>query len=441
MDLTLIKNNTVKKILEFSIPSIIAMLLTSLITIADGYFVGNYVGKEGLAAINLGLPVLYFYLAVGLMLSVGGIAISGMALGAGELKKCKEVFNQTILTTLVMTIFISVVEFFLFTPLMQLLHVNEEVGRYFVDYYKIMLFTFPLMVLNSAFGMFIRGEGAPQFVMLINIGNVILNIVLDALFVKIFDFGIRGIAAASLISVIIGTLVSILFFVKKAKVYRFGKFRFSVDVLKDTVLNGGSEFIGEMSMCISMYMYNWIIMREVGVDGVAAFTIVGYLSYVFSMIVIGFGQGLSPLVSFAYGAGETMLAVKIRKQTNRFVFAVGVVAAVILLFTGNMYANLFGNNGTVNEMAGSGIRIFVISFLFSGINTICSMYFTSIGRAKESAVISAARGLVILLICIFTLPPLLGMTGVWLVAPVTELLTVLISGYFILKSKNVLIRS
>lgn len=377
MDITLIKSNTVKKILEFSIPSIIAMLLTSLITIVDGYFVGNYIGKEGLAAINLGLPVLYFYLAIGLMLSVGGIAISGMALGAGELKKCKSVFNQTMLTTLLTTVVISIIVFLLFAPVMNLLHVSEEVVGYFENYYKIMLLTFPLMVLNSAFGMFIRGEGVPQLVMLINIGNIILNIVLDYLFVKVFDFGITGIAIASLLSVVIGTIASILFFVKKAKIYRFGSFAFSGETLKCMILNGGSEFIGEMSMCISMYVYNWMIMKEIGVDG--------------------------------------------------------ALAVVLLLFAGESYANVFGDNGTVNEMASQGIRIFVLSFLFSGINTICSMYFTSIGKAKESAVISAARGLVILLICIFTLPPLLGMTGVWLAAPMTELITVLISVYYLKK--------
>ncbi len=436
MELNQIKQNTTKSILMFSIPSIIAMILTSMITIVDGYFVGNYVGKEGLAAINLGLPVLYFYLAVGLMLSVGGIAIAGMSLGSKDFVKCKNVFNQTTVMTLLVSVLISIVVFLFFNPVMTLLHASGQVAEYFKSYYMIMLITFPFMVLNSSLGMFIRGEGNPQFVMMINVGNVICNIVLDYFFIHMTKLGIAGIAAASLISVILGTFCSVLFFLKKAKVYRFGRFTYSVDVAKQIFLNGSSEFIGEMSMCISMYAYNWVILKYVGVDGIAAFTIVGYLSYIFSMVVLGFGQGMSPLVSFTYGAKDFTLVKKLRKQTNLFVLFTGIAFILILLFAANWYSSLFVNSETVSAMAQSGIRIFVVSFLFSGVNTICSMYFTSIGKAKESAVISASRGLVLLLICIFTLPLLLGMTGVWLVAPLTEAVTLLIAVMYLYRNKK-----
>ncbi|MBU5439858.1 hypothetical protein KQI42_17725 [Tissierella sp. MSJ-40] len=437
MNLESIQNNKIKTILQFSIPSIIAMMLTSLITVTDGFFIGNYVGKEGLAAVNLGLPIVYLYLAVGLMVSVGGVAIAGMALGGGNIKKCNSVFNQTMCTAMVSAVLLSVIMWLCLDPMLHILNADAQVAGSFKDYYGIMLLELPIMVINASFGMFIRGEGKPQYFMQVNILNVLLNILLDYLFVRWFSWGIKGIAIASLLAGIVTLLCILYFFIKKSSVYKFRRFDFSGEVLGNTLLNGSSEFIGEMSLSISMFAYNYVILKNIGIDGVTAFTIVGYIAYIFSMVIIGFGQGASPLISFAYGANEHLLATSLRKITNFMVLISGVVVLSLVLVGSGWYSSLFVKSEVVEQMVHSGGIIYAVSFLFSGINTISSFYFTSIGRAKESAIISSARGLVILLICIFTLPPLFGMTGVWLVAPITEVLTLLLSLFFIGKeSKN-----
>lgn len=431
MNLENIKNNISKEILRFSIPSIIAMVLTSLITITDGFFTGNYVGKEGLAAINLGLPIVYLYLGLGLMISVGGSVIAGIALGADKKEKYNQVFNQTMVTTLIITVLVSLILFLFFDPITSLLQVKGKVLGYFKDYYYVMLFGLTIMVINNSLGMFIRGEGNPQYFMKITVWNVVINCILDYLFVSKFHLGVFGVAIASLSSSLICLLFLLFYFIKRSKVYKFGRFAFDKVSLRDTILNGSSEFIGEMSMVITMFAYNLVIMKQIGIDGITAFTIVGYLSYIFTMILTGFGQGACPLISFTYGAKHEKLSRRIRKKTNQFVFCIGVVVIFIMLFSSNWYSTLFVQNEAVQEMVSSGIWIFMISFLFSGINTITSFYFTAIGKAKESAIISFMRGLVILLICICILPVLFKMTGVWLVAPMTEISTLLISLYFI----------
>lgn len=436
MDLEQIRKNENGMILQFAIPSIIAMVLTAMITVVDGFFVGNYVGKEGMAAVNLGLPIVYLFLAVGLMIAVGGMAIAGRKLGAGEIKMCNDVFNQTMLTTVLISVLLSVIVFLGFEPFLYILHAKGQVVVYFKEYYTILLFELPIMVINSSFGMFIRGEGNPQYFMKVNIITVLLNVILDYIFAAKLGMGVSGIAAASLLAAIVTFVVTIYFFAKKSKVYKIQKFVYRNEVLKEILLNGSSEFIGEMSMCISMFAYNFVIMRQIGVDGVTAFTIVGYISYVFSMIVIGFGQGASPLISFTYGANDVVLAKEIRKRTNLFVFGVGVLTIVILLFGMGWYSTLFVKSEIVQEMVCAGIKIYMISFLISGINVITSFYFTSIGKAKESAVISSSRGLVVLLICILVLPRLFGMTGVWLAAPVTEAVTLLLSVRYISKDSK-----
>lgn len=439
MNLESIKKKTVQMILQFSIPSIIAMVLTSLITIVDGFFIGNYIGKEGLAAVNLGLPILYVYLAIGIMFGVGGIAIAGMALGAQDIKKSNDVFNQTVVSTIIVSVLISLLVCAFFRPIMSIINMDAQVASCFYKYYSIMVFAYPVMIVNSALGMFIRGEGKPQLFMMINIVTVICNVVLDYLSIRWLGLGIEGIAAASLISVTIGLVCMVMFFLKRSDVYKFRNFEFSKIVLRDTVLNGSSEFIGQLSMSISMFAYNWVILRTAGVPGVAAFTIVGYMAYLFGMIIIGFGQGASPLISFSYGAGEFELSQTIRKKTNLFVFLAGVVTMIVMLIASDLYSGVFVSSESVETLIHSGICIFVFSFLFSGINTITSFYFTSIGKAKESALISSSRGLVILLICIFTLPSLFGMTGVWLVAPVTEAFTIVLSFILIRQNENCLL--
>lgn len=431
MDLIEIKENKTKKILQFSIPAIISMVLTAFITVADGFFMGNYVGVEGIAAVNLGLPIVYLYLGIGLMISIGGVAIAGMALGSGDRACCQQVFRQTIATTAVCSLALSGIMGACFSPMLSVLQAKGQVIRYFREYYPVMLLEFPVMVVNSSFGMFIRGEGRPEFYLKITIVNVLLNVVLDGIFAGPLSLGAAGIAWASLISALVSLAWILWYFWKRAKIYHLGRFRFSLKVCVQGILNGSSEFIGEMSTAIAMFAYNFVIMRRAGADGVTAFTIVGYVSYVFSMVIIGFGQGASPLISFCYGAEEKRLAAEIRRRAAQYVFFAGAAVFLVMALISDWYGSLFVRSESVKALVESGIRIFMVSFFFSGINSIASFYFTATGRAFASAMISFSRGLVVLLACIFVLPVLFGMTGIWLAAPVTEMITLGITGYFL----------
>ena len=139
MQLEEIRKNPAKKILQFSVPAIISMVLTALITVADGFFMGNYVGKEGIAAVNLGLPMIYLYLGVGLMISIGGVAAAGMALGSGDTDFANQVFRQTITTTVIVSGLISIILVFCFSPMLSVLRADEITKGYFREYYRIML--------------------------------------------------------------------------------------------------------------------------------------------------------------------------------------------------------------------------------------------------------------------------------------------------------------
>ena len=436
MEIKGIKENKLKTILQFSIPSIIAMLLQTAITITDGYFTGNYVGENALAAINLGLPILYFYLGVGLCVGVGGTVICGRLLGARDKNKADQVFSQTVVTAGAICILTSIAVFLLFSPILKVLRADGELSVYFTQYYRIMLFTYPLMVMGTILGMFIRVDGKPQLCMLVSMISCILNAVLDYIMVGRLSMGVQGSAIASLIVQAIGVIAQLMYFIDPSRSIGFRRFRFDVVVNQETFFNGSSEFIGEMASAVSMFAFNYVLMKYVGAEGVAAFTILGFAVYGYSMIAIGFGQGLTPLVSVCWGAEEQKTAMELRRLTNRILFAIGALFAVFFFIFGKRYAGMFGCGDKVANMVSTGFRFYAVTFLFMGYDVINSMYFTSCADARSSALISSLRGIVLLLGFTFLFSALWGMTGVWLAAPVTEVLTAIVSVWLITKQKK-----
>lgn len=438
MDMNQIKENKLKTILRFSIPSIIAMLLETVITITDGYFTGNYVGEDALAAINLGLPILYFYLGVGLCIGVGGTVICGRLLGAKDERKASEVFSQTIVTAAVICILVSLVISGLFTPILKVLRADGNLSAYFTGYYRIMLFNYPLMVIGTIFGMFIRVDGKPQVCMLVSIISCILNAILDDILVGRLAMGVQGSAIASLIVQVIAVIVQFIYFIRLSVGIRFRHYRFDRAVNKETIFNGSSEFIGEMASAISMFAFNYVLMKYVGAEGVAAFTILGFTVYGYSMIAIGFGQGLTTLVSVCWGAKEQKTAMQLRILTNKILFGIGALFAVCFFVLGRRYAGMFGCSSSVADMVSAGFRFYAVTFLIMGYDVINSMYFTSCGDALSSALISSLRGMILLLSFTFIFPAIWGMTGVWMAAPATEALTAIVSAWLITKQKKMM---
>ncbi|MBE6015655.1 MAG: MATE family efflux transporter [Lachnospiraceae bacterium] len=436
MNVEQIKQNKLKMILQFSIPSIIAMLLETVITMTDGFFTGNFVGENALAAINLGLPILYLYLGIGLCVGVGGTVISGRLLGAGDNKKAGEVFSQTMVTSLVACVIISVAVLALFGPIQGLLKADGALSGYFKDYYMVMLFDYPLMVLFTVFGMFVRIDGKPQLCMGVGIIGCLLNAVLDYVFVALLGMGVFGSAIGSLIVEVVKVTIMAVYFLRGAQRIKYTRFSFDGNVNKETLLNGSSEFIGEMSSAISMFAFNYVLMKYAGAEGVAAFTLLGYVVYGYSMVCVGFGQGLAPLVSFLIGANERMTAVEIRKTINKILFVLGTIIAAVFIIFGRFYAGFFGCGENVVEMAATGFMFYALTFVFMGYDVINSMYFTSCGDAKSSALISALRGIVLLLTFTLVLPMIFGINGIWMAGPATEIITSIVSLGLIIRQRN-----
>lgn len=436
MEMREIKEKKGKTILRFSVPSIIAMLLQTVITMTDGYFTGNYVDEHALAAINLGLPILYVFLGIGLCIGVGGTVICGIRLGAEDKDKACAVFSQTMVTAAAVCVLMSLAAALLFSPILRALRADGVLSVFFTQYYRIMLFTYPLMVLGTILGMFIRMDGKPQVCMMVSIASCVLNLGLDYLLVDRLAWGVQGSAIASLAVQAMAVAVQAVYFLRSPRSIRFQRFRFDRAVICETILNGSSEWIGEMASAISMFTFNYVLMKYVGAEGVAAFTILGFAVYGYSMIAIGFGQGLTSLVSVCWGAQEWKTAGDLRKITNQILFGIGAAFALCFVVWGGRYAGAFGCSSDVAEMVSEGFRFYAVTFLIMGYDVINSMYFTSCGDALSSAIISSLRGIVLLLAFLLIFPAIWGMTGVWMAAPATEAVTAMVSAVLIGRQKR-----
>lgn len=316
------------------------------------------------------MPILYFYLAIGLCVGVGGSVINGRLLGGREKQKASEVFTQTVITLAVICTVISFAVFCFFTPIQGIFKADGVLSEYFAEYYRIMLSAYPLMVTGTTLGMFLRAAGKPQICMGISVIGCILNIILDFVFVAMMGLGVQGSAIGTLMTQLITVVFSAVCFLKPDSAVRFCRFTFDGRVLKETILNGSSEFIGEMASLISMYIYNYVLMKYVGAQGVAAFTILGFVVYGYSMICIGFGQGIVPLVSVCMGAGEMKLAMNIRKTVNQLLFIFGILIAGSFFMAGRTYAGMFGCSSLVADMVSAGFRIYAVTFPVMGYNVV-----------------------------------------------------------------------
>ncbi|WDV45179.1 MATE family efflux transporter [Clostridiaceae bacterium M8S5] len=436
MNLEEIKKNTIKSILKYSIPATIAMVLSSFVTIVDGYFVSTIINKDALAAMNLGLPILYVFLAVSIMIGVGGVSIAGRRLGEKRINKSINGFNQTLVTGILAFIILATIFTIILRPILNHVGIDISTKNTMLAYYNIMLWVYPFMMLNIILGMFLRGEGKHSLFMISTIITTILNIILDYLFIDVLRLGVSGAAYASGIAVVLGTFIMVGYFISKKTLFSFGRYKFDKKDLKQTITNGGSEFIGQLSLSITMFFLNLVVIKRMGLIGVAGMTIIGYSRYIYNMIVIGFGQGISPMISYSYGAKDYKICDKLRQYTSKLVLGLGVLFYILLNVCGKYYAGLFTRDIELVTLVIYGLRIFSFSFIATGYNVITSFYFTGIGYAKESAIISSFRGLILLLINICVLPVIFGDTGIWLIAPVTEIGTLLIV-FYLLKNRNV----
>ncbi|OQY42603.1 MAG: hypothetical protein B6227_01705 [Fusobacteriia bacterium 4572_74] len=429
------KKNIKKLFLKYTIPGIIGMMVTSLYVVVDGIFIGKAVGSNGLAAVNMVEAVISFSFALNIMIATGSSTIIAIKMGEKKNHEASKVFTFFVLMLILVA---GGVSFFF-------LKFSEQTASFLgatgilkimvIEYMKIIMY-FNIFFMGTYFlEIFVRTNGRPTYSMSALIIGGVLNIILDYIFVIYLGYGLKGAAYATGISQVVASTILIIDFFRNDSQLKFVKPDFSINLLMRGIANGCSEFVSEISLGFIIFIFNLVIIKEIGNIGVSAFSIINYINTVVFAILLGVSQGIQPIISYSLGADEKYVIRGIFNLAIKTVFIIGIVAFTSMFIFNEKIIGTFSDNKELLTFTSKAAKIYCFAYFFNGINMVMSAYFTAIDNAKLSALISALRGIIFVTIGITIFPMIWGIDGIWFTMPIAEVLTALIGYKFIKRCK------
>lgn len=438
MNQSLERKITITSLLRFTCPSIIMMIVLSLYTIVDGIFVSRLLGTDAFSAVNIVYPLLGIVIALGTMFGTGTTAIISKKMGEGKRTEANQNVTFVIVFTIIVGILIAVVSFAFLKDILYLLGANDAVYEYCHAYAMPLIFFLPANILQVQFQTLFVAAGKPGLGLTVTIAGGIANIILDYLFIAVFNMGIAGAAVATGIGYAIAAVYGLCYFTwSKKGNFHFVRPKADWHMLWNAMTNGSSEMVSNLSGSITTILFNIMMMHFIGQDGVAAIAILLYLDFVLIAVNLGYSMGVAPLFSYNYGSGNTDKIKKLYRYSVYICIIVGVImTGGTLLFAHQLTAVFAGKGTAVYELATTGLRIYAFGYLFKGYNVFASALFTAFGNGKISAVLSFMRTLVFLVVTLVVFALIWGVNGIWSASPAAELLALAVSIYYTVKYRK-----
>ena len=412
--------------LKSLLPSVLTMIFLSFYTAIDGFFVSRYAGSDALAGINIVIPITCVTFGVAVMLATGAGAIIGEHLGRGEMEQANRIFSFMCLVLLAFSVAFTSLGVAFLRPIAVLLGSSERLMPHVLPYALVVFLGTVPMAFKLFFEYLVRSDGNSKVGLAMSVVGLVLNVGLDYLFVGVFGLGTLGAAWGTTLSITASALIGLVYFLRFGNI-RFARPKADAKVLLKSCTNGSSEMFTEFSTGITTLLFNLMVMKYFGEDGVAAVTIIMYIYYFFISFYMGIAVAVAPVVSYNVGAQNPG---KIREMLRYSFRTIAVTAALILaasLLGGQAIIHLFVQSGNVFDITWQALRLFSPVFVFIGFNVFLSGYFTALGNGLTSAVISLLRSLVLVVLFIAVLPLLLEENGIWLTMPFSETATVLVA--------------
>ncbi len=435
MKIELSEHFTYQKLIRFTLPSIFMMIFTSIYGVVDGFFVSNYVGANAFASVNLIMPVIILLSAVGFMVGTGGNALVSMILGQQDEKRASEVFSMLIYILIIVGIIVSIIMAIMMPRVARLLGATDAMMGDAVLYGRISMVSLTFFMLQTSFQSLMVTAARPNFGLYITIMAGVTNMVLDLVFVGILGLGVPGAAWATVSSEIVGGVTPFIYFISpnKSKLHLV-KTRFEYKSILKVLSNGASEFMTIISSSFVNMLYNIQLIRIVGENGVAAFGVIMYINFIFTGILFGYAFGSSSIVSYHYGSGNEKELQNLFSKSVRIITVASIISfSLAQIFAVTLVRIFFGYSMELMEMTVSGFRLFSFSYLILGFNGYASSLFTALNNGRVSAIIAFGRTLVFQCLSILILPKIFGLNGVFSAVISAELLSVIVSTYFIRK--------
>ena len=438
MKIQLSDHFTYKKLLTFTLSPIAMMIFTSIYSVVDGYFVSNYAGKTPFAALNLIYPFIMILSGIGFMFGSGGSALIAKSLGEKQNEKANMQFSLIVYTSIVFGIALAALGLLFIRPVAMLMGAEGKMVDMCVLYGSILLTSLPFFVLQFEFqSLFITAE-KPNIGFWATVASGCTNMVLDWLFIAVFEWGLTGAAVATALAQVVGGVIPLVYFSRKnTSLLRLSPTIFDGRTLLKTFTNGSSELMSNISMSLVGMLYNIQLLKYAGENGVAAYGVLMYVSMIFIAVFIGYSAGTAPVISYHFGAKNHTELKSLLKRSSALIS----VSSVLMLIAGIALAKplslLFvGYDRGLYELTLRGFFIYSFSFLFAGFSIFGSSFFTALNDGLTSAVISFLRTLVFQVAAILILPVWFKTDGIWLSLAVAEALSVAVTFIFILLKRK-----
>ncbi|MCM1467067.1 MAG: MATE family efflux transporter [Alistipes sp.] len=427
-----------KRLLTYTLPSIAMLIFTSVYGVVDGFFVSNYAGKTPFAAVNFIYPFLMILGSIGFMFGTGGSALISLTMGEGKGKKANEIFSMNVCVSTIFGIVLVLLGIVFLPFIAAFLGAEGKMLSDCILYGRIVLAALPFYVLQFEFQCLFATAQKPKLGLFVTVAAGITNMVLDALFVAVFSWGIAGAAAATALSQVVGGLAPVIYFGRKnASLLRLGRFRFDGRALGKTCTNGSSELMSNISMSIVSMLYNAQLMKYAGENGIATYGVLMYVSMIFQAVFLGYSVGVAPVIGYHYGARNNG---ELKGLLKRSVILIGIFSVVMFLageLLGRPLALLFvGYDETLLEMTATAFSIFSISFLCSGFAILGSSFFTALNDGLTSALISFLRTLVFQVAAVIIFPLFWKLNGIWWSIVVAEVMAVVVTLMFLIGKRK-----
>ena len=414
--------NIGKLLMQYAVPAIIAMTASSLYNMVDSIFIGHGVGTMAISGLALTFPLMNLAAAFGSLVGVGAATLISVKLGQKDYDTAQRVLGNVFVLNILLGVAFTVVVIAFLDPILYFFGGSDETVGYARDYMQIILLGNAVTHLYLGLNAVLRSSGHPQKAMYATIATVIINTILDPVFIYGFGWGIRGAAIATIVAQVLSLIWQLRIFSNKDELLHFhrGIFRLRRKIVIDSLAIGMSPFLMNLAACFIVIVINQGLKRYGGDLSIGAFGIVNRLVFIFVMIVMGLNQGMQPIVGYNYGAQKIDRV----KHTLRLGIIVGVLITssgfIICELFPHTVSAIFTDSDELIDMASSGLRICTLMFPFVGAQIVISNFFQSIGMAKISIFLSLSRQLVYLLPGLLLLPPLYGVKGVWISMPVSD---------------------
>ena len=438
MNIQLSDHFNYRRLFRFTLPSIVMMIFTSIYGVVDGLFVSNFVGKTPFAAINLVMPFIMILGGVGFMIGTGGSALVSKTMGQNEPEKANRIFSMMIELTLLVGALLSIVGIAFIEPIARLFGASEAMLPECVLYGRIVLAFNAAFMLQNVFQAFLVTAERPHMGLYVTVAAGVTNMVLDALFIAVFKWGVAGAAIATGLSQCVGGLIPLIYFIRPNKSpLRLKLAALQLPPILQACANGSSELMSNISGSLVSIAYNAQLMKYAGENGVAAYGVLMYVQFIFVAIDVGYAVGCAPIVGYHYGA-QNHGELKNMLRKSLFLMSIsGVMLTLLAAALAAPLARLFvGYDQALFDMTRHAFRLFSLSFLLAGINIYVSSFFTALNNGAVSAIVSFLRTLVFQMLCVLVLPIFFGIDGIWWAMAVAEVFAFILSLSFLIGKRN-----